>query len=296
MVWGINPLDKNLLFTMILQDIKAAIRAFELEDFELMNIFGNRIMSNALFGDDGKLALPGFFLKHVAIIYMRLKTYLPSSKFSDAKKVGEEYLATLLDFSKESIEERLWENFHKFNNSIRKYVIGDIEAEVYEENPKITHNAFKWLIKYLNDKKDVLLRPNNLFLKGILNEMDRLSKVYGCELMDTYAISLLTALDRYFDYFPIAYGTLTGEVDKDKVRSMVFPYIEKIVELFSSENVKPEAVDSILWELIRGWREFFIHYMELPHRAPEKPIELPEEYRKKLAEQIAKALEKEVKL
>lgn len=289
-------MDKNLLFTMILQDIKATIKAFELDNFELMNIFGNRIMSNALFSDDGKLALPGFFLKHVAIIYMRLKTHLSSSKFSDAKKVGEEYLATLSNFSKESVEDKLWKDFHEFNNRIRKYIINEIEVEVYEEDPKITHNIFKWLIKYLGDKKDVLLRPNNLFLKGILNEMERLSNVYGCELTDTYAISLLTALDRYFDYFQIAYGTFTGEVDKDKVKSMVFPYIEKIVELFSSEDVKLETVDSILWELIRGWREFFIHYMELPRRTPEKPIELPEEYRKKLAEHIAKALEKELKL
>uniref|UniRef100_A0A7C4TV32 Uncharacterized protein n=1 Tax=Caldisericum exile TaxID=693075 RepID=A0A7C4TV32_9BACT len=288
-------MDKNFLSMMISQDIKAATRAFEIEDFEFMNILGNRIMSNALFGDDSKLALPGFFLKHVAIVYMWLKAYLPSSKFSEAKKVGKEYLVTLSDFSNER-EDKLWENFHKFNNGIRKYTITDIEAEAYTENPKITHDIFKWLIKYLNDKKDVLLCPNNLFIKGILNEMERVSKVHGCELTDTYAISLLTALDRYFDYFQIAYGTLTGEVDKDKVRSMVFPYIGKITELFSSENVKPEDINSILWELIKGWREFFIQYMELPRRASEKLIELPEEYRKKLAEHIAKALEKEVKL
>jgi hypothetical protein len=289
-------LEENILFAVILQDIKAAIKAFELDDFEWMNIFGNRIMSDALFGDDGKLALPGFFLKHVAITYMRLKASLSSSKFSEAKEVGKKYLATLSRFSMESAEDELWENFHKFNNDIRKYIITDIEREVYKEDPRIVHNIFKWLIKYLDDKKDVLFHPNNLFLKGILNEMDRLSKVYGCDLKDTYAISLLIALDRYFDYFQIAYRTLTGEVDKDKVRSMVFPYIRKIVELFSSENVEAQAVDNILWELIRGWREFFIHYMEWPRRAPERTIELPEEYRKKLAEYIAKALEKELKL
>jgi len=288
----------QILFKGILEDIRAAIRAFELDDFELMNIFGNRIMSDALFSDSAKLALPGFFLKHVAIVYLRLKARLSGSKFSEAKRVGREYINTLSNLSEESIkEEKLWQDFHNFINGIRKHTIMDIEREVYEENPKLTHSIFRWLIKYLNDKKEVLLQPNNVFFKGILNEMDRLSKVYGCELADTYAFSLLVALDRYFDYFQIAYRTPTGDVNTEKVKEKVFPYIEKIAEIFSSEeNIEPGSITNILWELIKGWREFYIHYMELPRRVIEKPIELPEEYRKKLAEAIGKALEKEVKL
>lgn len=291
-------MDNNLSFKVVLQNIEAAISAFDLENFVLMNIFGNRIMSDALLFNDGKLALPGFFLKHVAVIYGNLKTRLTESKFSDAKSDGRTYLNTLSNFTKESIKEKtLWQDFHEFNNNIRKHIILDIEWKVYEQNPEITHNAFMWLLGYLNDKKEVLLQPNNFFFKGILIEMNRLSKVYGCKLTDTYAISLLTSLDRYFDYFQRAYRTSIGHINKDKVKEIIYPYIEKITNLFSEgDEVEPETINSILWELIKGWREFFIQYMELPGRVVEKPIELPEEHRKQLGEIIGKALERETKL
>ncbi len=289
-------MDRNLLSSAITGDIRAAVRAFVLDDFELLNVFGNRVMSDALFGDDSKLALSGFFVKHVALVFLGIKPRLTPARFSEAKRVGKDYLDNLSASSETVGDAALWDEFHEFNRSVRKYIVTDIESEVYEENPEITRAALSWLIRYLGDKKDVLLEPHNLFLKGILNEADRISKVFGCGLADTYTISLITALDRYYDFVQVRCRTTMGDIDTDKAREMVFPYVEKITQLVCSEaEIKPEGVTSVLWELIRGWREFFIHYMELPRRTQERVIELPEESRRKLAEVVGKALEREVK-
>ena len=73
------------------QDIKAAIMAFEQEDYDLMTIFANRIMSDALFVDDRKLALHGFFLRHIAQNYIVFKNKLaaPGIPRSTAKSIKE---------------------------------------------------------------------------------------------------------------------------------------------------------------------------------------------------------------
>lgn len=290
-------MEHSSLFKVIFHDISAARKAFEENDFELMNILGNRIMSDALFGDERKLALPGFFLKYMALVYLSAKPRLSTSLFSETKHIGREYIDSLSEFSENSKEAELWESFHKFNNDIRSYAVTDIEREAYEEDPEIAHAALKWLVEYLNAKKEVLINRNNVLFKGILNEAERIFKVYGFRLTDTYFLSLLIALDRYFDYFRIQYRKPTGEVDEQKVKEIIFPYIEKLAQLMSSEReIKPETVGSILWDLIKGWREFFIQYMEFPRGTVEQRIELPEESKKKLSEAIGKALEKEVKL
>lgn len=290
-------MEHSLLFKVISQDISAARKAFEEDDFVLMNILGNRIMSDALFGDERKLALPGFFLKHVALFYLSAKPRIATSLFSETKHIGREYIDSLSEFSENSKEAALWESFHKFNNDIRGYAVTDIERAAYKEDPEITHAVLKWLVEYLNAKKELLINRNSALFKGILNEAERIFKVYGCRLTDTYFLSLLIALDRYFDYFQIQYGRPTGEVDEQQVKEIIFPYIEKVAKLMSSEpEIKPETVGSILWDLIKGWREFFMQYMELPRGVVEQRIELPEESKKKLSEAIGKALEKEAKL
>ncbi|MBS7631644.1 hypothetical protein KEJ47_08800 [Candidatus Bathyarchaeota archaeon] len=283
----------------IRQDIEAALRAFEREDFENLNIFANRIMADVVFSTEGKLALPGFFLKNIAFVYGNLKTRAPATSFSTAKSIGSRYLDSLgkLVAKSDFDENRLWQEYHEFSDKIRKFQMNEFEETSYKDNLDFTHHAIKWLIRYLDEKRDILFDPNNVFLKGLLNEMDRIFRVHGGELIDTYAISLVTALDGYYDYFRLAYKTPDAGINQNKVKEIIFPFVDKIVNILSSEEINVSEVDGVLWELIRGWREFFIHYMELrprPGFVVERGIELPEEAKKRLTETITRALEKEV--
>jgi hypothetical protein len=127
--------------------------------------------------------------------------------------------------------------------------------------------------------------------------MDRIFKVHGGFESEVYAISMLKALDRYYDYFRVAYRT-DGTIDEEKVKSVIFPYIDQIVSIVSSGKIDVNEIMEVLWKLVSGWRKFFIEYMELLPRgvAVEKAIELPEEAKRKLTESVTKALEGEVKV
>jgi len=286
-------------FDAFRQDLQAAAKALEGEDFELMNIYSNRIMSNSIFGDDRKFALPGFFLKDVSFTIGNLKARVPTSAFSTAKALASEYARRLLGQTSQSEfkEEELWQQFHGFMDRVRKFTMERIEGEVYvQPNASFTHEAFRWLISYLDKNKDTLLHPRNMLLKGILNEMNRLYRNHGAELDETYSMALITALDRCNDY--VGMSSLSESDYGERTKKEVMPYVERVISVLKENTPSPENVNELLWVLIRRWRGYFIEFMEVRRAVyvPEKAIELPEETRKKLTEAITKSLERGPKL
>jgi len=79
------------------------------------------------------------------------------------------------------------------------------------------------------------------------------------------------------------------------VKTTLFPYLDKIKQFSSSGEVDYKEITDFLWQLIKSWREHFIHYTELPYKMVQKPIELSKEAKKKLSDAVSKALQKEVK-
>jgi len=282
-------------------DIEASITAFKENDFENMNIFANRAMANAIFSDDKKLVLPGFFMKELVGIFGTLEARKGREQppFSTAKAIGVDYVDSLSKLlSEENLDEgRLWQEFHKVNVELRKFIMNPFEEKLYKEDISFTRHAFEWLVKYLENEKFTLLNPRNQLLKGILNEMDRIFTVHSGALLDVHELLLIRALDRYYDYCRIAYRKPDGTLDENKITQIVFPYIQKIHDVSSSPtNNQTAIVDETLSELVKGWREFFIQYMELPRPRIEieRGVELPEEAKRKITESVTKSLEKEI--
>ena len=148
---------------------------------------------------------------------------------------------------------------------------------------------------FLKKNTEILFDKNNLLLKGILNEMNRIFRVYSGELSEIVLMSLVKALDRYYEYVRKIYERPNNLIDEERVKQDVLPYIDQIEKVCRSKLKLSEA-DSILWNLVRGWREFFIQRMELltPTVRFERGVEMPKELKKKLSESVTKALEKEI--
>jgi len=292
----------SVVYEEVQQDIAAAIRALDKDDFEIMNIFANRAMGNAIFGPDKKLLLPGFFLKDVALEMMSLRAAKKATAVATAKVLASSFVDKLkvLTQKKDFQEAEAWALYLDCSNKIRKYTMMEIEEQVYKDSTEFMRVATNWIIQHLDKNRDVLLEPTNQFLKGILNELARIYKIHGVDLRELYVLCLLIALDRYNDYVEMESKTSDGRLDEKKIRDRVFPFIDRIVTIFKDEKREPAAaeVDEVLYELIYKWREAFIHYMELrpaPGLVAERGVQLPEETRKKISEAISKALEKETR-
>jgi hypothetical protein len=284
---------------VVKQDFEAALAAFEQDNFEEMNICANRLMGNAVFGNSDEIFLPGFFLKDVAGMYLTLRAINRTVAISTAKAVGSRYIKSLKEYcaGDRTNVTLAWVSYFQFYKETRKFFPSDAE-KIYTDNLSFTRHSFLALIRFMNDKKDILLDPNNLLFKGILNEMERIFRYHSGELSDVLAISVIKALDRLYGYLLVALKP-DGSVDKEKMERIIFPYVARIENLvYTSDKNQLQDVTRILWSIIKQWREFFIMYMEIAKVKSigvERAIEISPEIKKKLAESISKTLEKEIK-
>ncbi len=291
-------MSQDISAEMYAKNIEVATLSFKTEEFQFMNILGNRIMSDSLFGNVKDFALFGFFVKQMALNYLNLKPRISESDFLDAKLVGEKYLETLSSVSKYADISKSWADYHEFNIQIMQYSASDINKnikEIYGDNSNITENVRHWLMDFLVHDREILFERNNNFIKGIINEFQRVGLAYGYQVRDTIIFACLVALDRYYEYFIFKHTTENGLVDEEIVKTTLFPYLDEIKEFSSSSEVDYKEVTDLLWQLIKSWRECFIYYTELPYKTIQKPIELSKESKEKLSEAVSKALQKEIK-
>jgi len=285
------------VFQVVREDIKAATKAFEENDFDNMNIFANRAMANAIMGPTPKYVLHGFFLKDVSMIY-RILNLRKIEAFETAKAHGRDYIKSLPTY-RDFDERKAWEDFYRFNNKIRKFMMDKYEENTYNENLRFSDDALQWMMQYLLNNDQTLLNPNNRLLRGLLNEIARIFRVHGGSLRMDIAASLIEALDRCYDYINV-YKESKSNRFEEKVKEEIIPYLKRIANVVltpkSDEEIDISAVDTILWELVKKWREFFIQYMELPRAEipVERAVRIPEEAKKKISESLTKALESEV--
>lgn len=292
-------MNQDFSAEMHTKNMRVAALSFKMEDFQLMNVIANRIMSDALFGNSEDFALFGFFIKQMALNYLNLKPRISQSDFLDAKLVGEEYLGTLLSSSRDMSIVDSWQSYHRFNIRIQQYSASDIDKsiqEIYGDNPDITESVRHWLLDFLIEGREMLYDPKNNFFKGLVNEFQRVGLTYDYTVIDTIVFSCLIALDRYYEYFVFQYTDKSGVLDKEKVKATLFPYMDKVKQFSSSSEPDYEGATHLLWQLTKSWRESFIYYGELPYKTAQKPIELSKEARKKLSEAVSQALQKEVKM
>ena len=155
------------------QDFAGAKAAFEERDFRLMNILANRLMSNVLFAnkDEKLFALPGFFLKDMALDFI---TSRDETGVNDLYKIAKASIAKVEDSLKGNFDlATFWSAYFKYWNDMRKVNVSSTERKAYKDNIAFTSNAISFLSKELFEGESVFLE-GSLVVKGFLQEMDRI--------------------------------------------------------------------------------------------------------------------------
>jgi hypothetical protein len=284
------------LYEVTRADFTAAKAAFDSGDFQQMNVYSNRLMSNVLFGEDNLYVLPGFFMKNIAIEFIRVGG--DSTIGRELRPKAQAFISKLKDAFKEQIDlTAIWESYFEYDKATRKLHMTEVERKAYKENAAFTDEALDYLLREFLFDGNSLFLENNLVLKGILIEADRLVRNHGVGSKHSVMVCLLIALDRFYEYARMECTSPREGLNRQALEQILTPFIDGLKRFHEEKSQAPfEAATELLCKIILDWRRCFIRYMELgkPSMAEEGKIKLPIEARKKIGETIAQALQKDL--
>lgn len=281
----------------IKQDMLVAIEALKRDNFDLVNVIGNRMATDSMIIKRNDLIIAGFLLKEVSVEIRRVKE-INVKNLIRCRDTGRKFLEGLLSLLEDEVENKeIWENYQNYEREVRKYLISDIESAVYKENPDFTKETRVMLLEHLNRNKRLLTKRGNRLVEGIASEISRVINAYGFYPEDLVFYLVMKVFSSYYNYFLYDYYLEESEEEKTKKEKEMNSYIDNIYELFSAGNNLNDLYAGsakIIGELGTKWRAYFINLGEI-RMIVEREIELPPEAKKEIEEGIAEVFERKVK-
>ena len=285
---------------VIRQDLKVARNAIDAEEFGMVNVIGNRIMSNLLVEDREELMIIGWMLKDLGGELGGIKEGKEESKLEDAKKLAKEHLDELGDMlvHKRTSASDLWDRYFDIEKKIRKDILSELEADEYKEEHEFSRKAAIMLIEHLHSNRELLLKKNNRLISGVANDLSRVVNEHGGkEAIIVYLV--FRALDHYYRYLMYEEG-IDGKIeDESRFKSKIDDYIDKVYEMASM--IRDAQIDElyehsnrILGKLGYAYRKYFINYLDISRIVVEREIEIPEKAKEKIRDIVSKSFEKEL--
>lgn len=268
-------------------------------DFKQANIFANRIMSNASLFDKKDFGIIGHIFKEIAndgIIAQQGKNEKLLLEYSEKSQKVMGIIVKMLDTDSIHLK-KIWSHFSAHQDSTNKLFMSEYELQAYQKPDKGFSNiAIQKIMKILEENVALLGYRSNDLYRGILNEIGRMSKVYGLYDYDEHFVSLLRMMQKIDEYVKQT-STPNDFLDRSKKEIILLTQeIISVYNLIDSDNKQEEKIDNLLWILIKIWRLFFIKFME-PGQVyySMKDEQIPDDPEKsKLVDEVTKYIEKEI--
>ena len=294
----------NVRRKVFVAHLKEVERLFKNDEDFLTTVYSNRILSDSLIMDDLNWGLIGFIIRSMTLDYIRFKTSnsgkTDSKHISEVRAPGVDLLTALKEYTSEekNASLSLWNLFVKYKNVFRQYQHVESESEsYYSDNLNENYTAYvsEWMTGFLDASKDYLYLTNNNLLKGIGNEIERISNLTGYNLKTILLSSSLTSMDWYLDYLK-QFGNYDPKIYKTIIEENFIQEVEELLLLMKVEDSPVEKFSNFIWENLKNWRRLFIVFMDLPSGSTrmENKIALPPEFKDKLTEILSKAVKKEI--
>lgn len=285
---------------VIKQNMKVAVQALEKEDLGLVNIVGNRIVTDLMIVEDKRWMLAGFILKEVSN-EINLINQINKNSFNESKKIGKETLKELNSLleQKEAQPEDLWDLIKNYEKKIRKHLISEVELSIYKENPDFVKKTRRMLVDYLYKNKNLLIIKNNRLIDGVSSEISLKINLQGFHLDDLIFYFVMKVFGHYYDFAMFEYLSLEKEDEKKLIEEEIYSYIERIYNLFKGQldvdSMKKESL-TIIGDLGAKWRKLIINYGDVfTFKKERKEIELSPEVKDTIGKVIAEGMKKELK-
>lgn len=275
-------------------DLKIFESAMKKKDFKTAIIMSNRIMSNAWVSDTQFYGIIGFFLRQLTMEALSSSNVNNSSAVDsmiNQISIFTDNILAQVSSNKNNLKE-LWINFGIAIEKSRKETLPDAERDNYTTNIEYTNKTAQKVMELLFTSKDVLRYAYNNLIKGVLSEIFRVSKTYSISTPNLYLLSLLVMIDRIDEY--VGMTTIDKKDFETRMEKEVIPYINQLEDVYANK-MDEEKVNSLLWDLIKSWRVYYVRFMEPRRQAPQNQQPIIEgKIKDELVEELAEGIEKEV--
>jgi len=252
-------------------------------------------MTNACFFDDKYFGIIGFFLRQLALDGITANAVNNTEAENLIKEQTSQFIDAILgQLNTEKDLTQLWIKYSLALAKTRPAILLEDEKKAYKSNSEFTHLIFQEAISVLfQNKKELTYLTNNL-IKGVLNELNRVSRTHGVKTEDLYLHSLLIMLERIDEY--VGMTILDKDDFKNRIEKEVLPDIEKLSSILTESN-NEVVINDFLWDLIKKWRIDYIRFLE-PRRTGQPQYQgqllANEPVKSELVDELAKGLEEEV--
>ena len=241
------------------QDFEYCLKAFENDNFNLMNIAANRLMENSIFLENQEIFLIAAILKDIANDYMGI-VQNKRNILNSAKVLGKNTIDSIKSNLNKGINiEKLLQDFFEFTVNINEFHKDELESQVYMKNTKFTSLVFKKILKFLEENKSSLKKINSTLLTGVLNVMIRIFKNHSCTLKENMVylyFKLLTLLHPYV----IEKTVPKEELIEEDFQNYLETHIDFIVKSYLNDDIDFKKYCSKLWEIGKQYRELYLSF------------------------------------
>lgn len=269
-------IDMNNPLEVLYQDLEYCTKAFEKDNFELMNIAANRLMENSVFLESEEFFLISSILKDIANDYMGI---IASNKniFNSAKVIGKKMIMSIkANLNNEIDSKNIWEEFQAFTESIDEFHKDELESEVYVKNTEFTSSIFKKMLELLEENKEVLKKKNNSLFNGILGVMVRIMKNHSCTLKETMVYVYFKLLYFLYNYI-LEKNYNETEISEEDYKEYIEMHIIFIIKYYFNNMLDLKKFNSELLLIGKKYRKLYLLYNPLPRTMTGIPIISPQD-------------------
>lgn len=284
----------ELFNQVFIQDLEAYKEGLENKDFRFCNVISNRITIDAVFLESKEYALIGAILKDVLPEFRRVEE-------SDEEEIRKKFIAVLNDYIKHQEDLNysfILSRFSEFFDQNKKYFTSSYED--YSENKDYTSKIIKFCLEFINNELEENNLPysDDLLILGVLNEISRASRQFGCTTHQHILQYILSFSQRLQDFFKVL--LLSSEVpDPEKWKERYEKYRDLLKNNVKGYDLSEEYIKKSLddlFQLIKEWRFMFMRLMSIMVPIPQQSqqIKIPSRIENELKDMVSKAISKEL--
>ena len=243
-------------FEILSQDFKYCIKAFESDNFNLMNIAANRLMENSIFLENEEVFLVSAILKDIAHDFMGIFQGR-RNVLNSAKVLGKKAIKAIKNNFYNGINSMtLWKEFQEYGVKINEFHKDELEIEVYRENTEFTSLIFKKILEFLIEHKFILKKINNTLINGILGVMVRIMKNHSFTLQENMVYLFIKLLAILYGYV-VEKSYPEEEINDEDYKKYLEDHIDFIVESYFNQNIDMKKYNKELWKIGKQYRELY---------------------------------------